>query len=254
MATLAIDEAAWSSAWRTRSTAEKALLALGLLAVAVTAPHPVVPLVVLVVAIGSAVVGARVPVGTYVRALTAPLAFVLIGGATVAVTVGEAATWSLGPVGVTPETLARAGEVTARALGAVAALVLLATTTPFVDLLTGLRRLRVPEVVVDIAGLVYRMLFTLLDTMATVRSAQTARLGYANGRNARRSLGLLGSTVLAQAWQQARRLESGLAGRGYTTSLRTLPRERPVSWPFVAGTVAVLVALAVGSFAVGRVL
>ena len=61
MARLAIDEAAWSNAWRTRSTAEKAVLALGLLAVAVTARSAPVALAVLVLAVGAALAGARVP-------------------------------------------------------------------------------------------------------------------------------------------------------------------------------------------------
>lgn len=247
MATLAIDEAAWGNAWRTRSTGEKALLSLGLLAVAATAPHASVALTVLAVALAAALAGARVPPRTYLRAVAAPLVFVMVGALSVAVTVGagpSTAGWQgWGPVGVTPATLAQAAQVTTRSLGAMAALMLLATTTPVADLLAGLRRWRVPKAVVDIAGIVYRMLFTLLDTAAAVRSAQASRLGYAGGRAARRSLGLLGSAVLGQAWQRARRLEAGLAGRGYTTSLRTLPRERPVSWPFVAGTLATLAAL-----------
>lgn len=256
MASLAVDDAAWSNAWRGRSAEEKTLLSVGLLILAATAGHPAVAVAVLIIACAAALGLARIPARTYLRALAAPLLFVAIGVVSVAITVGGAAgphLWSLGPVAVTAQTLARAGEVAARSLGAVAALVLLATTTPVVDLLALLRRCRVPETVVDITGLVYRMLFTLLDAVATVRSAQTARLGYAGGAAARRSLALLGSAVLARAWHQARRLESGLAGRGYTTSLRTLPRRRHVSRGFVAASLVLLTVLAAGSLALGAV-
>ena len=49
MAHLAIDEAAWSSAWRSRAVGEKAALALGPLAVAMVARDVRVDLAVVVV-------------------------------------------------------------------------------------------------------------------------------------------------------------------------------------------------------------
>lgn len=250
MARLAIDEAAWSNAWRTRSTAEKAVLALGLLAVAVTARSAPVALAVLVLAVGAALAGARVPARTYLRAVAAPASFVILGAASIAVTWGSTvphARWSWGPIGITDAGLHQALLVLVRALAATSALTLLATTTPMSDLLTGMRRLRLPEVVIDVAGLIYRMLFTLLDTLAGIREAQAARLGYASGRAARRSLGMLAAAVLVQAWTRARRLEDGLAGRGYTTSLRTLAVATPVSIPFVLASGAVVIALAAWS-------
>lgn len=256
MARLALDEAAWTNAWRGRSAAEKSVLALGLLVVAVTASRPVVAMTVLAVAVVVALVGARVPARTYLKAVAAPIAFVALGAVSVAVTIGagtpSAALWSLGPVSVTPATLARAVEVSTRSFAAMAALMLLATTTPVSDLLTGLRRLRVPEAIIDIAALIYRMLFTLLDAVASIREAQAARLGYASGRSARHSLGHLGAAVLRQAWSRARRLEDGLAGRGYTTSLRTLAVQRPVSVPFVLASSALVVILAGWSVVMSR--
>lgn len=248
MAGLAVDEAAWENAWRTRSTAEKSVLALGLLSVSVTARDPLVPLVVLAVSVVAALVGARVRARTYLLAVSAPAVFVALGAVVVAVSVGTDtpvdALWSLGPLSVTPRSLETAGLVASRSAGAMAALMLLATTTPVDDLLSALRRLRVPEVVVDVAGLVYRMLFSLLDAAVAIREAQAARLGYASGPTARRSLGHLASAVLRRAWVRAARLEDGLTARGYETSLRTLSAARAVSPVFIAGAVAVVSVLA----------
>ena len=251
MARLAVDEAAWSNAWRRRSTAEKSLLALGLLAVAVTAVDPLVPLGVMGVAVAAALAGARVRPRTFLLAVAAPAGFVALGAVVIAVsfstTTPEDALFSLGPVHATPDSVDRAVLATARSAGAMAALMLLATTTPINDLLTGLRTLRVPEVVVDVAGLIYRMLFSLLEAAFAIRAAQAARLGYATGGAARRSLGSLISAVLLRAWTRAVRLEEGLVGRGYGTSLRTVAVARPVSWPFVATAAVVVAALALWS-------
>ena len=255
MARFALDEAAWSGPWRQRSTGEKALLSLGLLAVAATSRSLWVSALVLVVAVTAALIAARVPGRTYALAVLAPMTFVAIGAIPIALTFGGSPTdalVSLGPVTVTPAGLYAAAVVALRSAAAMAAMTLLAATTPMVDLLAGLRRLRVPEVLIDIAGLVYRMLFTLMDSVLAVREAQAARLGFVDGRTARRSMGLMAGSVLGRAWQRSRRLEEGLRGRGYAGSLRTLPRETVVSVPFVA-TSAVLVAALAGASVLGAI-
>lgn len=247
MGALAIDDAAWASRWRTRPVGEKAVLSIGLLLVAATTQSALAALAVLIVVLFVALAVARVDPRTYVRAMTAPAVFISIGALTVGVTIGGdpgRTLWSLGPIGVTDSTLALAILVAIRSAAAVSALILLATTTPMTHLLTGLRRLRVPGVVVDIAGLIYRMLFTLMDSVGAVREAQTARLGYSSGPAARRSLGMLAAAVLSLAFSRARRLEEGLAGRGYASSLATLTAERPVSWSFVAASTALAAAAA----------
>lgn len=250
MARLVLDDTAWNSSWRTRSTAEKALLSLGLLVLAVTSPGPLVSLLLLGVSMAIALVFARVPVRGYLLALAGPASFVLLGALVIAVHLGRTpvdAVWSWGPISATRDSLSLAAQVTARSVAAFSALLLLASTTPMTDVLSGLRRCRVPEVLIDIAGLIYRMLFSLLGAASAIMEAQRSRLGYASGRAARRSIGALGGAVLLQAWNRAHRLEAGLAGRGYSGSLRTLGAARPVSIPFVIASCLVLTTLAAAS-------
>lgn len=253
MARLALDDAAWNSPWRARSTLEKAVLSLGLLLVAVTSPTPAVSLVVLVVSMSIALFGARVPPRGYLLALLGPSSFVAIGAVVIALQVGTppadafAAWWLLS---VTTDSLGLATHVVTRSIAAFSAMLLLAATTPMTDLLSGLRSLRVPAALVDVAGLMYRILFSLLGSAATIMEAQRARLGYATGSAARRSVGAAGGAVLRQAWTRAQRLEDGLAGRGYTGSLRTLTPPRPVSQRFLILTGLLLVTLAVMSVGV----
>jgi cobalt/nickel transport system permease protein len=244
-----LDDAAWSSPWRTRSTAEKALVCLGLLLVAATTTSLGVAALV-----GGCVLGltllARVPVDVWLRSMRGPVVFIVLGAVTIAVTFGggDLARW--GPVGVDEGGAARASLVAGRALAATSAMVLLAATTPMVDLLAGLRRARVPEVAVDIAGVTYRLVFSLLDAASSIRAAQAGRLGYADGRAARRSVGLLAAAVLVRAWDRARRLEEGLAGRGGVATVPLVPA-RAVSTPFVLGGVLMVLSLAALSLRAG---
>jgi cobalt/nickel transport system permease protein len=232
MTGLAVDDAAWSSAWRRRSPGDKVLLCLGLVVCALVLPawpgSLLVGLTALVLALGPA----RVPARTFGRAVRWPLTFIAVGALTAVVQVDG------GGLGWAPDAAARAGSLVGHALAGSAAVLLLATTTPMSDLLPALRRLRVPAAVVEVASVVYRLLFVLLESLRTIREAQTARMGYSSPRRSYRSSGALAAAVLTRSWDRARRLQEGLAGRGMESGLRVLPEVRPSSRLFLAATVA----------------
>lgn len=247
MAELAIDQAAWASRWRERALLDKCVLALGLMLSAVLLPPWPAAVLVGVTALVAAVAAARTPWRLLVRSMRPPLVFIGLGAVSVAVTVTVTPHFS---VAITSASLTRAGEVTGRALAGTLSVLLLAVTTPVSDILAGLRRLRVPEACVDVAALMYRMLFILLDSLGTIRESQTARLGYTSPRRAMTSAGLLGAAVLTRAWDRARRLEAGLAGREFTTSMHTVEYRRSSSPRFVMVSVTVLAAIAAVSLTV----
>lgn len=251
MAGLVVDRAAWASPWRTRAVSDKALLCLGLLIVSVASPGWVVPAIVLIGCCVLALGPARISPGLWFGCLAAPAAFLLTGAASVALVFGGDG----GLVSVTPESMARAGTVLVRGAAGTAGVLLLACTTPMVDVIAGLQRLRVPEPLLDITALTYRLLFVLADVAVTVRRAQAERLGHDGFRRSMRSTALLASALLVRSWDRATRLTEGLAGRGFEGALRTLPRgDRPsllFRWLTVVGLTA-LVALAVGPVVLGR--
>jgi cobalt/nickel transport system permease protein len=243
MTGLAVDDAAWSSAWRRRSPADKLLLCLGLVVCALVLPAWPGSVLVGTTATVLALGPARVPVRTFGRAVRLPLTFITLGALTAVVQVDA------GGLGWAPDAAARAGSLTAHALAGSTAVLLLATTTPMSDLLPALRRVGVPAAVVEVASVTYRLLFVLLDSLRTLREAQTARMGYSSLRRSYRSSGALAAAVLTRSWDRARRLQDGLAGRGMDTGLHVLPEVLPSSRVFL---LAALVGLgAIVSVSVG---
>ena len=236
MTGLAVDDAAWASAWRTRSPVDKLVLCAGLVVCALVLPvwpgGVLVALAAVVLALGPA----RVPARTFGRAARWPLAFVAVGALTAVVSVDGGLGWA-------PDAAARAGELVGHSVAGGAAVLLLATTTPMTDLLAALRRLGVPAAVVEVAGVTYRLLFVLLQSLTTIREAQTARMGHSTWRRSYRSSGALAAAVLTRSFDRARRLQEGLAGRGMETGLRVLPESLPSSRGFLAATAAGLAAL-----------
>ena len=245
MSGLAIDDAAWASAWRRRSPGGKVLVSGGLVLSALLLRVWPGSVLVALAAVSLALGPARVPVRIFGRAVRAPLAFILVGALTAVVEVGGDG------VGWAPDAASQAGSLVGHAVAGSAAVLLLATTTPVSDLLPALQRLRVPAALVEVAGVVYRLLFVLLTSLTTIREARTARMGYATVRGSYRSSGALAAAVLTRSWDRARRLQYGLAGRGLDTGLRVLPKTLPASRRFEAVTVVGAAALAAVSWVVG---
>lgn len=234
---LAIDDAAWSSRWRDHGLAGKAFLSAGLLALTLVLPVWPTSLTV-AAAVAFLILG---PAGTDVRvfrrACTAPLGFILLSSLAIAVTVDAGPSWS---IGVSEDSLWRALEVAGRATAGTLSILLLSLTTPMSDLMSGLRRAGVPAGCVEVASLMYRMLFLLLDTTRTIRHTQVARLGNVSIVHTLKSSADLMAIILIRSWDQARRLEQGLAGRGYTNELPTLDDPPPTSRGYVVATVGLL--------------
>ncbi|REE97638.1 cobalt ECF transporter T component CbiQ [Thermomonospora umbrina] len=225
---LAIDAAAYRSPWRRHHPAAKALLAGGLLVCAlVLPPWPGAP-VTAAVALAVALCWARMPPRVLLRAARTPLGFALTGCLTFLITV------SADGVGWADGGTRRAADVLGRCAAALLCQLLFAGTTPLADALPRLTRLGVPATIVEVAALIYRMLFVVLDTTRRIRDAQAGRLGTRSWRTTWRSLGGLGSAVFVRSFDRARRMEVGLAGRGYTGGLPVTVVDVPLKTPFLA--------------------
>ena len=218
-----IDTSANLNPWRRKPLAEKNLLALGMLAIAVGVPSWQSALLVAAVMTAVTLWLARVDFTTWWKTMTAPFGFLLIGVVTVAVRVQG---WH---VGLAPHGLELAGRLAARALAGLTCLLFMALTTPATDFVQGLRRIGVPVEITDLALLMYRFLFLLLDTAASMNAAQAARLGHSSYRRHMNSLALLIANLLPRALARAQGLETGLAARGWRGELQMLNPVRPVT-------------------------
>lgn len=225
---LSVDRLSQTGPWRGRAAAEKAALALGLLVLALALPPFPGAALVLAAAWGLALGGAKVPLGDWLRLNAAPLGFVLTGAAALAVEVDSDGLRLAADRGY------HAAQVVLRAGASVSALLLLAATTPAPDLVRGLRRLGLSAEIAEIMLLTWNFVFLLLDQAAAIRNAQQARLGWLGPRRQVRSLGLLIAQLLPRALERARRLEVGLAARGFDGSLPMLSAARPASVPVLA--------------------
>ncbi len=246
-----IDRVAHHNRWRRRHPIEKLVLALGMLILdLVLPPYPAGPIIAAIM-LAAAIGGAGVPAVAYLRLLLAPVGFVLAGAA--AVMVGVAGEPGLGwHFVLLPSGRIIALKLVLRALTAIASLNFLILTTPVENLLPLFRRWRVPGAVVDLIMVTYRFLFVFSDTLEAMRTAQDIRLGYSGWRRTYRSLAMLTAAFLGRVLDRARRLEMGLAARGYRGDLPVLVDEGRPSWPVMGGILALQLATAFLSLHLSR--
>jgi cobalt/nickel transport system permease protein len=119
----------------------------------------------------------------------------------------------------TEEGLSRGVVLGCRVLGAVSVMLLLGSVTPAYKMFNALRWFGVPEAWVEIALLVYRYTFSLLDHTSDVVSAQRTRLGYSTLKRSLSSVGVLAGTVITRSIDQAMRTYEAMTLRGYQGSM-----------------------------------
>lgn len=250
----ALDDAAWGSPWRHRRVREKLACSLGLVLTALLAPTWPGTLLVAVVSVALIVGPARIRPRVLLAAMSAPLVFLVLGAVSVVFSVGTTPSdalasdtwWQAGFVSVSAQSVSQALGLFAHGVSGTLAVMVLATTTPMVDLLTWLRRLHVPDALLEVASLTYRLLFVLAETTSNVLAAQRCRLGdnpVGSWRGLPRRWHNTASAVGAigiRAWTRTSRLTEGLTHRGFENSLVTLAVPRAASPALIIGTLALL--------------
>ncbi|MCS7282216.1 MAG: cobalt ECF transporter T component CbiQ [Anaerolineae bacterium] len=145
-------------------------------------------------------------------------------------------------------------SIVARSYLSIQAAVLLAATTPFPDLLWGMRALRVPRVLVAVGGFLYRYLFVLADEARRMLQAREARSAAPEGRKGGGTLiwrarvtGAMAGTLFLRAYERSERIWAAMVVRGYDGEVRVLsaPLLRPVDWHVGVGAGLLLLLLMV---------
>ena len=241
-----IEQAAYASRWRRVCPGAKGCFALAGLVAAFVAPTPAAALLVAAVLCAVAVLGAGTRPLLYVRVAAPATGFLALSCLSLLFSLTADADGSL-HWHFAHDAGARIAELAARSLAALAALLFLVLSTPMSDLIVVLRRLHVPEVLLDLMVLCYRMLFVFSEALHDTLTAQKARLGYVSTRHSLHSLGLLTASMAAQIWQRARALHIAAVARNGEGPLRFLgatypAARRDLGLAMLAGSLLIVVA------------
>jgi cobalt/nickel transport system permease protein len=141
-----------------------------------------------------------------------------------------------------------AAGVAAKASIGVVAAVLLGATTAFPALLRGLEALRLPRLLVLIAGLMYRYLFVVVGEAARMRDALASRAYRPRTALQAGAIGRAAGTLFLRSYVRGERVHLAMLSRGYAGRMPELQPLRlgAADVAFVALVLAALVPLRLG--------
>jgi cobalt/nickel transport system permease protein len=169
-----------------------------------------------------------------------PLLFTVPGEALLSFSIG---TWDLS---ISQAGLQRFASITLKSWISLQAAIVLASTTPFPDMLVAMRAIKIPRLLVSVFGLMWRYLFVLVDEALRLMRARTSRSGQSDqpGLKTGGSLAWRGSvtggmagSLFLRGFERSDRIYMAMVSRGYDGEVRTLPRPgiSLAGWLLLAG-------------------
>ena len=230
---ITIDKLCYQSKFRYENAGEKFAFSVITLCICVVSRSIEVSCIVLAASGILTVWKGGVPLWRYIRFLTLPLAFLFVSTIAIMFNIKKAPLDLFAvPIGswyltASTDSFFYAVQLILTALGAVSCLYFLAFTTPVPDILTVLRRIHCPGLLIELMLLIYRFIFILLQTASAISTAQNCRLGNKDYRTSMRSFGLLGSILMIRVVSRSNKLYDAMEARCYDGQIRVLSENRP---------------------------
>lgn len=226
---LKIDQYAYSNRLRSTHPAEKSAFALITLIICLASSSWITSLVITLLMAGAIVLRAGIPMRFYLKLISIPMSFLILGVLTIAVS------FSRGPLpflwavkiwgfnlGVTAGGLRTAINLFCKSLGAVSCLHFLSLTTPMVEIISVLKRLKVPNLFIELMTLIYRYIFVFIETADKIYTSQSSRCGYVSAKRSYYSLAQLASSLFIKSYCSSQMLHTSLMARCYKGELNVL--------------------------------
>jgi cobalt/nickel transport system permease protein len=196
----------------------KLVITLAALIAVVTAERIVLPLIVFGLCFGS-IAALRIPAKLVAARLSVPFSIVAVLVVIQTFITGTTPIFAFTFAGWTltakAEGLRQGILLGSRVLGALSVVFLLSIVTPAHRIFQALRWFRISRNWLEIAILMYRYIFVLMDRVADLAAAQRLRLGYtARGRAFASFTALTGATII-HSLEQAQRTHDAMRLRGY---------------------------------------
>lgn len=207
-----------------------------------------------------AIWAARLPLGVMLRRSTIALPFALAALALVFTTPGQpllSTAWGPFSLTATTEGLARFFSILLKSWLGLQAALILSATTPFTQLLCGLRSLGLPPLLVSMLGFMYRYLFVLVDEVSRMMAARDARSARPDGRIGgtliwrAKVTGQMAGTLFLRSYERSERIYLAMRARGFDGEIRSTQQPRLQRHDALfAGTSLLILAVVVLSYSV----
>ena len=229
---LMIDRLSYQSGLRYINSGEKTAFAMITLILCVAGRSVLLGTLVFVV-MGMLTVGkGGIPFSCYRRLLAVPLSFLLLNTVVLSFSIRETPlelfAVRLGGMYLTAdmETLGYGLSVFVTAMAAVSCLYFLSCSTPVTDILGVLKRLKCPQLLIELMLLTYRFIFVLLDSAYAIHISQISRLGNRDYQTSLKSFSGLVTALFIRSVRRSGRLYDAMESRCYDGVIAVLHEDR----------------------------
>jgi cobalt/nickel transport system permease protein len=226
---LRIDQYAYSNRLRFTHPAEKFAFAVITLIVCLAVSSLLTSLVITLLMAGMVILRAGIPMRFYLKLISIPMSFLILGVLAIAVSFsGEPSSFLWGiefrgfTIGITGEGLQTAANVFCKSLGAISCLYFLSLTTPMVEIISTLKKLKVPGLFIELMTLIYRYIFVFMETADKIYTSQSSRCGHTSIKASYYSLAQLTSNLFTKSYHYSQMLHTALMARCYKGELNVL--------------------------------
>jgi len=229
-----LEDIAQTNGLREVNTYLKLLTGLGAILLCLLATSYIPPLFIAIVLSGAVLFLAGVDARTYGALFIVPFSFAVMSVAVIVLLSGGGDVyWSWTPLpwfslSITSESINEGFYVFCRVIGGMSALIFIAITTPMTDLFVVMRQFHIPEAVIDLAMIIYRSIFMIMDQLVQTHQAQVMRLAYGSFRESINSFATLCGAVFIASWESGEDLIRAMDARCYTGKFAVLGETRPV--------------------------
>lgn len=242
-----IDKLAYSSKLRYKSPGLKASFAVGSLLICVGARSFIVSLITLAVMGGLAVLSSRISLLRYLRLMVIPFGFMVFGAIAIVVNITNIPMDLISfPIGgkylaISHSSLTEGVRLVTVALASVSCLYFLTLTTSMLDILSVMKKLHCPKIMIELMMLIYRYIFVVLDMAAAITTSQNCRLGNKDFMTELRSVGQMLAVLLVRSLKKSGALFDSMESRCYDGEIKVLSECYPVDAREAAGVAGFLI-------------
>jgi cobalt/nickel transport system permease protein len=248
-----LEDIAQTNGLREVNTYLKLVAGCGAILLCLLSTSYISPLFIAIVLTGAILFLARIDARTYGELFIVPFTFAVMSVAVIILlSGGNEVYWSWNPLSwfslsITSESINEGFFVFCRVIGGMSALIFIALTTPMTDLFVVMKQFRIPEVVLDLAMIIYRSIFMIMDQLVQTYQAQVMRLGYGSYRESIQSFATMCGSAFIASWDAGEDLIRAMDARCYSGKFAVLGETRPLE---LLPVLAVAVFLILSSFVV----
>ncbi|GAB6137064.1 cobalt ECF transporter T component CbiQ [Halanaerobaculum tunisiense] len=233
---LDIDQYAYSNQLRAVHPGEKLLFSILTMVICLVMNSMFTSFFVILLMVGGIILGAKISSQIVIRLFMISSSFLFISIIPIIISISRENNqflwylnlWGIN-LGISNNNIIFTSHLILKSLATVSCLYFLSLTTPMVEIISILRKFKLPEILIELMILIYRLLFIFLESAEQIRVSQLSRLGYSSFKKSLFSVSQLFSNLFIEVYYRARKLQIALEARGYKGEIKVIDYDYKLS-------------------------